>query len=292
MEPWIVAVNPVAGRRPAELQRVHRALATADIDATVEVPAGRDAMRSLLREAAGEPRIAVVGGDGTVSLAVDAFVESGRSSFPILGVLPVGTGCDLMRTFGVPQSIEGAASHLSGDATYRVDIGELEGSFGIRRFINVGQAGIGAAAAETAARLPRRLGASRYIAAFGMRLPRFRAGEVTLTTERRSHSGTALAVIVANGQFFAGGWNIAPKAMMMDGKFDIQVIDAAKWAAPALVPKVMRGLHLTEPGVRRIVAARFRLETAHPWPVEVDGDAIGNTPVDGRVLPSSIDLKI
>lgn len=292
MGSWLVAVNPIAGRRPADVARIRRALAEADVDATVHIPPDRDAMHRLLVEAATEPNVAVVGGDGTVNLAVNSFIESGRARLPVLGVLPVGTGCDLLRTFGVPQTIEGAAFHLVDGSTYTVDVGELVGSFGVRRFVNVAQAGVGAAAAETAARLPRRLGTSRYVAAFGLRLAGFPGGEVQLSTERRSHTGRALAVIVANGQFFAGGWNVAPKAIMMDGRFDIQVIDSAKTSAPALVPKIVRGLHLTEPGVRRISAARFRLETEQPWPIEVDGDAIGNTPVEGRVLESSIELKI
>jgi diacylglycerol kinase (ATP) len=292
MGPWLVAVNPLAGRRPPDVERVRGALAAAGVAATVHAPADLAGMRRLLIEAVHAPHVAVVGGDGTVNLAVNCFYESGASSHPVLGVLPVGTGCDLMRTFGIPQDIEGAVRHLATDATYRVDVGEVEGSFGVRRFVNVAQAGVGAAAAQTAVRFPRRWGTMRYMAAFGVRLPRFPAGDVEIVTERRSHHGRALAVIVANGQFFAGGWNIAPKAMLMDGKFDIQVIDAAKTAAPALVPKIVRGLHLTEPGVRRISAARFRLDTEHPWPIEVDGDAIGNTPVEGRVLGSSITLKI
>lgn len=289
---WTVIVNRSAGRRPVPLARVKAALDRAGVDADVEAPSDLTAMRQAVAEAAGEDRLAVVGGDGTVNLAVNSLLESGRPTLPILGVLPAGTGCDLLRTFGIPQDLESAVSHLHGDATYTVDVGELTGSFGTRRFINVAQAGVGAAAAESAARLPRRMGAGRYITAFGVRLVRFPAGEVVLTTEKRSHTGPALAVVMANAQFFAGGWNIAPKATLIDGVFDLQVIDSAKWAAPTLVPKLMSGLHLRERGVRRISAARFRLETQYSWPVEVDGDPIGHTPVDGRVLPAALRLKI
>ncbi|MGH8911963.1 MAG: diacylglycerol/lipid kinase family protein [Acidimicrobiia bacterium] len=285
-------MNPAAGRRPVDVGRVHRALAAAGVEASVEVAPNVADMRRLVGEAAGAERLAVVGGDGTVNLAINALYDSGASRFPTLGVLPTGTGCDLLRTFAVPQDMESAAHHLRGEKVYTVDVGELSGDWGVRRFVNVAQAGVGAAAAATAARLPRRLGSARYLGAFGIRLPRFPPSEVELVTDRRTHTGRALAVIVANAQFFAGGWNIAPKAMLVDGAFDLQVIDCSKLQAPALVPKLMRGLHLTEPGVRRLVAARFRLETRRPWPVEVDGDAIGNTPVEGRVLAAAIDLKI
>ncbi len=289
---WLVAVNTAAGRQAVELRKVRAALDAAEIEADFEVPVGRAAMVRLVKDAVDVDRLAVVGGDGTVNIAVNALLEVRSERLPILGVLPSGTGCDLLRTFGIPARLDEAASHLRGDSVYVVDVGELEGSFGIRRFVNVGQAGVGAAAAATAAHMWRRFGAQRYIAAFGMRLPRFPGGEVQLVTERRTHTGRALAVIIANAQYFAGGWNIAPKATMVDGVFDLQVIDVPKTKAAGMVPLLMKGLHLGHEGVRRMSAGSFRLETEYPWPVEVDGDFIGNTPIDGRVLPAAIRLKI
>lgn len=289
---WVVVVNPAAGRRPVLRERLERALAEAGIEAEVEMPPDLETMRKIVAEAAVTDRLAVVGGDGTANLAVNVLLEQGLGRLPVLGVVPAGTGCDLLRTFGIPQDLEGAVAHLRGDSVYEIDIGEVTGDWGLRRFVNVAQAGVGAAAAETSARLSRRFGSQRYLLGFGLRLPGFRGGEISLTTDRRDYHGTALAVIMANAQFFAGGWNIAPKAMLVDGAFDLQVIDVAKTEAPTLVPKVMKGLHLTHPGVRRIVASSFQLETRYPWPVEVDGDAIGNTPVQGRVLPAAIRLKI
>jgi diacylglycerol kinase family enzyme len=115
---------------------------------------------------------------------------------------------------------------------------------------------------------------------------------VKITTERRTIETEALAVIMANAQFFAGGWNVAPKATLIDGVLDIQVIDCRKSGAPALVPKVIKGTHLTDPAVRRLSAAEFSIETEPLWPVECDGDLVGNTAVRGRVVPAAISLKI
>ena len=99
-------------------------------------------------------------------------------------------------------------------------------------------------------------------------------------------------MILANAQFFAGGWNVAPKAMLVDGVLDVQIINCRKTSAPALVPKVIKGTHLTDPAVRRLLAAEFSIETDPPWPVECDGDLVGNTAVKGRVIPAAISLKI
>jgi diacylglycerol kinase (ATP) len=227
-----------------------------------------------------------------VNLAVNALLELDLGFRPVIGVLPAGSGCDLLRTFGLPQDLATAAAHLATEDIYHVDVATLEGQWGLRYFINVAQAGVGAAAAETAPRMGRWLGSARYPMAFAARLPRFPRANVKVTTERRTVESEALAVILANAQFFAGGWNVAPKATLVDGVLDIQVINCRKTQAPALVPKVIKGTHLGDPAVRRFTAAEFTVETEPLWPVECDGDLVGNTTVKGRVVPAAISLKI
>ncbi len=294
MKDWSVFVNPAAGRRPEEVARVEAALAAHSVDARVLVPAGTSALREEVTAAAdaGVRRFAVVGGDGSLHVLVGALLDREWQEPPVVGILPSGTGCDFARTFGLPQTVEEAAAHLVGERTYPADVGVLEGDFGRRRFVNVAQAGVGGAAAETAARMSRRWGSAKYLVAFGVRLPRFRPAQVRLVAGRRSYEGPALAVIFANAQFFAGGWNVAPKATLVDGLLDLQVIAARKREAPRLVPKIMRGLHLTDRSVRRFSSPEFSLETDGPWPVEADGEYLGHTPVRGWVERAAIHVKI
>lgn len=294
MSRWLVAVNRQAGSRAVDPAEVSGILVHLGIDATMTVPDGRKEMTESLLGAArdGFDHFAVVGGDGTVNLAVNALLGLDWDQPPVLGVLPAGTGCDLLRTFGIPQDLSSAARHLCGDQTYAIDVGVLEGEWGRRLFVNVAQTGAGAAAAQTAPRLPRLMGRSRYPLAFAVRLPRFPRAMVTVRTERRTVESEGLAVIMANAQFFAGGWNVAPKATMVDGVLDVQMISARKRQAPALVPKIVKGTHLRDRTVRRISSARFEVVTDPVWPVEADGDLIGNTPLRASVLPAAIRLKI
>lgn len=249
-------------------------------------------MEDAIREGASSGRrIAVAGGDGTVSLAANVLMTIAPPR-PVLGILPGGTGCDLLRTFGISQKVEEAAAHLKGPGTYQIDVGKLEGEWGVRHFVNVAQAGVGAAAAQTAPRLGRGWGKARYPLAFLARLPGFPTTLVELDLVDRKHKGTALAVIMANSQFFAGGWNVAPRAMLNDGRLDLQVINCRKREAVRLVPKIIRGLHLSDRAVRRYSTPAFSLSTGVPWPIEADGDVVGNTPVRVSVTPAALDLKI
>lgn len=47
----------------------------------------------------------------------------------VLGVLPAGSGCDFVRSFGIPRRPADAARHLTGNAVRKIDVG-------IRRFVN------------------------------------------------------------------------------------------------------------------------------------------------------------
>jgi diacylglycerol kinase (ATP) len=294
MAKWLVVLNRAAGSTAATVDDVRAAIAAARVDGEIVAPASTIETRAVITEAArsGTGYFALAGGDGTVNLAANVLLGIEGLEPPVIGVLPVGTGCDLLRTFGISQDLGEAAKHLATDDVYPIDVASLEGAWGTRYFVNVAQVGVGAAAAQTAARFTRRIGAARYPAAFVIRLPRFPAARVTVQTERRTYESEALAVIMANAQFFAGGWNVAPKATLVDGVLDMQIINCRKTRAPALVPKIVKGTHLTDRSVRRFSAATFTIESDVGWPLEADGDYIGNTPVSGRVLPAALRLKI
>ena len=49
--------------------------------------------------------------------------------------------------------------------------------------------------------------------------------------------GTAINVVAANAQFFGGGLNIAPKAMLTDGEFDVQVFTGPRRQVFSLLPR-------------------------------------------------------
>ncbi len=294
MPKWLLAVNRSAGRRSRDPSEIRDLVIGLGVDCEVVAPDTATAMATMLAEAAygGVTHFALAGGDGTMNLAANALLTLDLDTPWTVAILPIGTGCDLLRTFGLPQDVEGAARHLLTDETYKIDVATLKGDWGTRYFVNVAQAGVGAAAAETAPGISRRLGAARYPLAFAARLPGFPRANIRLTTERRTIESEALAVILANAQFFAGGWNVAPKATLVDGVLDIQIINAKKTQAAALVPKLIKGTHLRDKAVRRITAGEFTLETDPAWPIEADGDLVGNTSVSGRVVPAAIDLKI
>ena len=293
-EHWTILVNPRSGRRGALVDRVEDAVRSTGVSATIAAPAGGSAMRLAVQEVArtGRRHIGIVGGDGTISLVVDELMRLNLATPPVIAVLPAGTGSDFARPFAISQRLEGAVHHLAGSTDYPIDVGFVRGEWGLRAYVNVAQAGLLAASVERASRLPQSIGRVKYQVAFWATLPQFTGTEIELVTDRRTYSGPALLALVANGQFFGGGFNVAPKAALMDGLLDVQVIDAKRREALQLFPQVKKGLHLRHPSVTRFQTSAFSLTTSVPWPFEVDGDLIGRTPVTGWVEQNRLFLRL
>lgn len=291
---WWALLNPGAGGRGDVRVRVERALAEHGIEAELAVSQSADDLRRLVEEGieAGRTRFLAVGGDGTASMVVDALLQRDWAQPPVLGIVPAGSGSDFVRTFGIPQDPEQAVAHLVGPETYPVDVGVLEGAFGTRHFLNAVNIGLLAAAVQRAEGLSRRLGGIRYKAAFWLTLPGFSTFDARVATDRHQFAGRAATVVLANGQFFGGGVNIAPRAALGDGLFDVQVFAISKWQVPLLYRKALRGLHLRHPSVKRYRSAHLTIDADRDLPVEVDGDYVGRSPVTVRVKPGAILFKI
>lgn len=292
---WWVIVNPVAGK-PGELtSRADSALSAAGVEFDIRESGNADQVAELVTagRAAGFRKFACVGGDGTAHLLVNGLLRHEWERPPGMAVLPAGSGSDFIRTFGLPRTLEEAAPLLATDAWYLSDVLQVKGTFGARYALNVVEAGVGAAAVTTAARMPRWFGARRYAIAFWVTLPRFKPGDIAaVVDERKKVAGQAIAVIVANGQFFGGGMNIAPRASVADGIFDLQVFSGPRRKAVSVMPRVIRGAHLRHKNVRRLTGNHVELEVPMSWPIEADGELLGTGPISVSVHPAAIEFKI
>jgi YegS/Rv2252/BmrU family lipid kinase len=291
---WWVIVNPRAGRRGEIESRVRTVLSRLGIGYRLRASEHADHVGELVAEGreAGARKFVSVGGDGTANLVLNGLFVEAWNDPPTLALLPTGSGSDFARTFALPKRLEEAAAHLRGDETYPTDVGVIEGGFGRRFFLNVADVGVAAASVAFANRLPRRLGGVRYGVGFWLKLAAYPAAIIQLTAGDRSYEGPAINVVLANGQFFAGGMNVAPRATVMDGRLDIQVFKGPRRHAFTVMPRVVRGTHLHHSAVRRFESATFELSCPGRWPVEADGEMLGHGSVKGRIVPAAVNFKI
>jgi YegS/Rv2252/BmrU family lipid kinase len=294
MTRWWVIVNPAAGREGDLVGRVERALEDRHIEYATRVSPGPDAVGDLVAEGrrSGYDAFVAVGGDGTANLVVNGMMTLSWAAPPTLAILPAGSGSDFIRTFAISEHLETASDHLIDEARYAVDVGALEGDFGRRYFLNAANAGIAAQTVIEAQRLPARLGSQRYIVGFWAALARTQPGDVHIDCDGRHIDTRAMNVVVANGQYFGGGMNVAPRAAAGDGLFDVQVISGARVRAPAVIRRIVRGTHLTHTAVRRTVGKRVAVDIPETWKVEADGEIIGSGSFTAEAIGDRLLFKI
>jgi diacylglycerol kinase (ATP) len=291
---WTVLVNPHAGKRNASIEDIEAAFARHAIQACVTTTQSVEHLRTIVTDAIaqGTQSFAVVGGDGTAHHTLNAMMEAAsyRDQNLTLSIIPSGSGSDFIRTFGHTRGLDAGVARLSNPDLYRVDIGVVTGSFGQVYFLNALNVGVAAASAARAARLPRTLGAKRYAVAFWLALSRFPQAKVRVDVDHHKFGGDAINIVVANGQFFGGGMNVAPRATLTDGLFDVQIFHGPRRRAFSVMPRVIRGSHLTHSAVRRYVGSDIRIAAPDDWPVEADGEILGTGDVHVTTIASAINF--
>jgi len=300
--PLVIIANPSAGRGKvgAALGEVERVLKDAALDYRIvetthpghATQAAGDALRG------GERYLVAAGGDGTVHEVVNGMLEDGGpvAADAVLGVVAAGSGCDFVRSFGIPGDAVQAAGHLAGDAVRQIDVGRVTYAAGdgqvSRYFANIAQVGLGASVVAQAARLPALLGPTRYNAGFWLALPGFRRATVTLEADGQAYEWRAHNVVVANCQFYGGGMRISPKSEPDDGVLDVLVMVGPKSDAFTIVPKVYKGTHLPHRNIVELRASRIRVEADAPLVIEADGETLGTTPATFEIIRQAIRLKV
>lgn len=304
-----VIVNPRAGsgsaarRLPEILQELQHAGATAD---AAETRAPGDAAR-LVREAKqdGVDCVALVGGDGTLNEAAQAFIgpEGEPVDGPTLAIIPSGTGGDFRRTFGLGTTTEEAVARLMASPARPVDLGllELTGPDGerlTRAFLNVLSFGIGGLTDRMVGSAPKWLGgrAAFYLATLRA-LAVYRNAPVHVSLDGQTFlEGPVFNVAIANGRFFGGGMKIAPEADPSDGTFDVVAIcDLSRVQSLSLSRHIYRGTHLKTEGVLSARGYQLRAEplaTSTEVLIDMDGETPGRLPLTARIAPSALRIRI
>ena len=278
-----LVVNPASGggrtgRRIAELTAALTAAGAGHI--TVHVPQDPASATTALAALAAEhrPRVVLAGGDGLVGRAVAALATTSTA----LAVLPVGSGNDFARAFGLKAGDLTGAARVALGPVRPIDV--LMGPGGAAA--SVATAGFSVTVNERANTLRLGpLGGSRYDLATLLELPRFQPIELTVAVDGGppTHHRSML-VAVANTRFFGGGMDICPAASPDDGLLDVTVVEAvSRLELLRTFRRVFKGTHLTHPAVRTYRGTTITRERGDgPLSVWADGEPFGDGPITLR----------
>ncbi len=241
--------------------------------------------------AEGRKRIFVLGGDGTFQVLLNALAGA---SGVVLGVIPAGGGNDLAAAIGLPQDpLLAADLLLDGQAAF-LDAALARTADGKERlYAGGGGVGLDAEAARYASGVYRKLrGRPRYLlsavrALMGFHSIRLRA--LIGTGQQVEINANALLLGVLNTPSYGAGLRLAPDAQTNDGKLDLVLMeDLSLLEILALLPSLAYRGELRTARIQRFRVDRVLIETHRPCSFHGDGEILGNTPVEVKVVPNAV----
>ena len=279
--------NPKARSSGGAIEPVCARLAAKGCAVTVEpfenLP---EIARDVSRLCGSADMIVVCGGDGSISSAAPAVMESGLP----LGIIPTGTANDLARTLNIPLDLDAAADVIASGHTRRIDVGMVNG----HAFFNVASIGLSSELAQKIApETKRRFGRLGYAVA-ALRIlsgaQRFRANIVGNQTGTKVKT---YQIAIGNGRLYGGGNVIAEKAAIDDGRLDLYSLEMPNLWKLALMARAFRtGTHGAWKEVRTARWAQFYIETQRPMPVNADGEIVTSTPAQFSVRPAAVTVFV
>lgn len=253
-----------------------------------------------LVQKAQEPReelhaLGIAGGDGTVTLAIEALLRDRRPARVPLAVLPVGSGNDFAHDLGVSRDPRTAFSSLLHGTARRVDIAQAMTRDGnhLAAFCCVASVGLDELALRRihGSRIPRSQLLNVYAALRA--LVAYRPRRVNVRWQGGGFAGEVMFCAVTNTRSYGGGFQVCPAARIDDGELDVCIV--RRTSKPRLItrfPRILRGTHCDLPEVITARSPWVELDAADdrgPLPLCIDGELpSGATPVRLTCLPGAL----
>lgn len=288
---WLkVIINPAAGQVVPDLRRMNRIIHSAGMEWELEITNtfGDGARIASKAVAEGASIVAACGGDGTV---MDVAAGLLGSDVP-LALLPSGTGNVVSKEFNIPQDLTAAVNLMVNPETEKrpFDLGLAGNTIFLLRL------GVGLEA-EIVRKSDReakdRLGMLAYGAAILQSWGNTPPAQYQLTLDGEKIEIEGLAVMVANaGALGVPGLSLPPHVRVDDGLLDVFVIRRTDLMGVAAVVQAVTGAVAKPAEIPHWHAREISITADPPQGIEADGESLGDTPVQVKVLPSALHVLV
>ncbi|MCK4919713.1 MAG: diacylglycerol kinase family lipid kinase [Bacteroidales bacterium] len=301
LKKWIVIVNPNAGggKCGRDWPKIETLLLKTKLDfESILTERKFHAMvlsRKFIKQ--GHRNFIVVGGDGTLHEVINGiFSQEGIQTTEItLGVIPVGTGNDWSRMFGIPRQYEKAIQTLITGNTFIQDIGRVlytrNDKIVQRYFLNIAGMGFDAMVAQKSNDLKEKgkTGKLLYFWNIFIGLFGYKHFPASLNIDGEINECDIFSMNIGICQFSGGGMKQVPNAIADDGIFDLTIIKKiGKFNVIKSLPMLYNGRIIKHPRVMALNGKKIKIESDKEVFLETDGESLGNAPFEFEIIPRSL----
>ena len=277
----VVILNPAArGDRAGHWRsRVERVARGATLRATSRIGEAELLARKAARE--GFKRIVAAGGDGTINEVVNGLAGTTAA----LGLLPIGTVNVFATELGLPAGdLKQCWQIICDGRTRTIDLPSANG----KHFVQLAGIGLDAQAVkETSVAFKRSFGPLSYLVSAAQIASRPPPHLVIESKGGPTIEGSF--VLVGNGRLYGGPFPFFKRALIDDGLLDVVVFKRIGYLdIIRYLQDVIFSSSISMPDLEYFQSKRLRVSSEEEVPVEVDGELIGNCPVEFRMRERSL----
>ena len=234
--------------------------------------------------------ICVIGGDGTIHEAIEGLMQSEKSKYLSLGVIPAGSGNAFAEDLGlrVREPLDALENIIIGNIS-RIDVMRIKSRKNINFAVNIIGWGMASNVNILAEKL-RWLGNIRYSIASILSILKIKLQTVNIIIENQVFDGKAAFFIALNTIHTGKGMKMAPKAKLNDGLIDIILLKrASRLRVLKIFLQLFSGKHIYDPLVQYMQVKSFSINSKNDC-LNIDGENIGKTPIEVSVERNAIQL--
>ena len=232
-----------------------------------------------------------IGGDGTLNEVINGLLtRKDRLKFPI-GLITGGTGNSFMHDLDCLDPIE-AANKIISDKRRFIDVFSCNTDDKTFYGFNILGWGIPTDANILADKL-RWMGPQRYNFASIIEVLRHKKRFARVIIDNNSIGADFAFIIGCNTIHTGKGMRMAPLARLNDGLIDLIIVrKVSRFKLLKLFPKVFSGKHIGDPGVDYRQVKQFKIMSEDKSQLNLDGEVLGSTPVEVKILPKEVEILI
>lgn len=300
---WLVILNPHAGsgRGAKDRAEIIKRLDKEGFNCKLKISEFPKHTIHLTIEAIGKGyrNFIVAGGDGTLNEAVNGIFS--QNTCPpeeiVIGMIPVGTGNDWIKTFGIPNNYKDAVKIIKAGKTMRQDIGRIVFTENdLTRnwyFANMAGFGFDAMVASKTNRLKDkgRKGISLYLQALGTSFLKYQTDKTRIVIDGRELNELIFSVSVGIGKFNGGGMKQAPGAVPDNGVFQVTIIrKIGLFGILRNLPGLYSGEFVKDPRVSTHEAMNVSISSARQIAGEADGEILGDNKFEIEIISQKLNV--
>jgi diacylglycerol kinase (ATP) len=296
---WFLIVNPNAGNKnfKKSWNKIKYLLKLKNIQYSFAITQYTKHETILIKEVIkkGYRNIISVGGDGTLHHVVNGIMTQRyiKTSEIKLGIIPLGTGNDWIKTYNIPNSIEKSIDIIKKNSTIFQDIGCITLQNGKKEYFNnLGGIGYDGYVVKNLNYL-KKIGSLAFLLSGLYSLFSYKKTKYSISIKNKTIQEKCLMIIFGICKYSGGGLRITENPNPTDGLLDITIVkDISFFDVLINLPKLYNGTIVHHKKVDNYKVKDVKIINNYNSIIEADGEIIGNNSLNVSIHDKAVQFFI